>query len=37
MDYVGAELVKDLQNGCVFKCKKKKSQSKSSYWGQSKS
>lgn len=22
MDYVGAELVKDLQNGCVFKYKK---------------
>lgn len=25
MDYVGAELMKDLQNSCVFKCKKEKS------------
>lgn len=24
MDYVGAELMKDLQNSCVFKCKKEK-------------
>lgn len=30
MDYVGAELVKDLQNGSAFKCKKEKAQSKSS-------
>lgn len=28
MDYVGVELVKDLENGSVFKCKKKKAQSK---------
>lgn len=37
MDYVGVELVKDLQNGSVFKCKKKKAQSKFSQNGQSKS
>lgn len=24
MDYVAAELMKDLQNSCVFKCKKEK-------------
>lgn len=24
MDYVGVELVKDMQNGCVFKCKKER-------------
>ena len=24
MDYVGAELIKDLQNGYVFKCKKER-------------
>lgn len=24
VDYVGAELVKDLQNGCVFKSKKER-------------
>lgn len=30
MDYVGAELVKDLQHDSVFKCRKKKAQSKSS-------
>ena len=24
MDYVGAEMVKDLQNGCVCKCKKER-------------
>lgn len=24
VDYVGVELVKDLQNSCVFKCKKER-------------
>lgn len=28
MDYVGAKLLKDLQNGSVLKCKKRKAQSK---------